>query len=79
LGSFLWQLWESLIGGTRLEAKKPDRELVMEINLGDGEILGLDDLVTPPGELVVVGAGLEGRASAEWETLWAIPVAILNS
>ena len=51
----------------------------MEINLGDGEILGLDDLVTPPGELVVVGAGLEGRASAEWETLWAIPVAILNS
>ena len=79
LGSFLWQLWESLIGGTRLEAKKPDRELVMEINLGDGEILGLDDLVMPPGELMVVGAGLQGRASTGWKTLWAIPVAILSS
>ena len=78
MGSFLWQLWESLIGGTRLEAKKPDRELVMEINLGDGEILGLDDLVMPPGELMVVGAGLQGRASTGWKTLWAIPVAILS-
>lgn len=79
MGSFLWQLWDSLIGGIRLEAKKPDRELVMEINLGDAEILGLDDLVMPPGELVVVGAGLEGRTSTGWKTLWAIPVAILNS
>lgn len=69
MGSFLWQLWDSVIEGTRLEAKKPDRELVMEINLGDGELLGLDDSEMPPGELVVVGAGLEGGTSIGWKTL----------
>lgn len=46
--------WRSI----RLEAKKPGMELVIEIRLGAGEILGLGDLVMSPMELVVIGAGL---------------------
>ena len=65
-------------GDTRLETKRPGRELVMEIKLGDGEILGLGDLVMPPTELVVIGAGLERRTSTGWRTLWAVQVAVVN-
>lgn len=50
----------------------------MEIKVGDGEILGLGDLVMPPTELVVIGAGLEGRTSTGWRTLWAVQVAVVN-
>lgn len=47
--------------GRSLEAKRPGRELVLEIKLGDREILGLCDLVMPVTGLLVIGASLEGR------------------
>lgn len=45
-----------LIGwkGTRLKAKRPDGDLVMEIELGDEEILGFGDFLMPPVELTIV-------------------------
>lgn len=47
--------------GTVPEVKRPGVELVMELTLGDEEILALGNLVTAPAELVVISAGLKGR------------------
>lgn len=80
----LWQLWDSLFG--KAEAWRPGdwRGLVTEIKLGDAEILGWGDLVMPPTELVMTGAGLEGRvylslSQVGWRTAWGTLVAIINN
>lgn len=47
--------------GRSQEAEKLGRELILEIKLGDREILGLCDLMMPVAGLLVIGASLEGR------------------
>lgn len=77
LGLIVWK-------GRSLEAKIPGEGLVTEIKLGDVEILGWSDLVMPPTDLVVTGAGLEGKiylslSQVGWRTMWVILVAIINN
>lgn len=48
----------------------------MEIKLGDEKILALGDLVMPPTELVVIGAGLKSLSLSHVEC--RIPWAIVN-
>lgn len=56
--------------GRSLEVKRPGGELVMEIKVRESGILGLGDLVMPPTELVVTGAGTDRSLSrVEWRTL----------
>lgn len=77
LGLTVWK-------GRSLEAKRSGEALVTEIKLGDVEILGWSDLVMPPTDLVVTGAGLEGKiylslSQVGWRTMWVILVAIINN